>query len=425
MKRLITLMLAAVFVLGTVAASWAIHTQGAGGPGLDFNARGSWRVVGEYRDNWTFGNFDEEAADFDQGDFRLHQRARVWFDFTTADRVKAVLNLQMGSYNWGVGPNPQAATGGTRIGRTGGIDSASIGIRQLFVQFPFPNSDIMISAGKQGLALPGVLGSPLHDDNTNALIVSMPLTDMAGLTALWARLEAIHPADGDADVAVDLFGAIVPLTLEGATLTPYALYLNTGSDIDLDAWWLGLNGRLTMFDPVYAAFDFIYGDQDDASGWYAALAVGMKMDMFTPELFFAYASGGDDTDVMPVISPDYTASTFLFNGSPLLAGSGVEALVSNGDPLGTFGGWWAVGLKLRNISFIDRVTHTFHAMYLQFDNDEVLTSDDSLVELTFDTRWQMFEQLAAIFELGYIMPSFDVLEDDNAFKAAIGVVYNF
>jgi hypothetical protein len=103
MKRLITLMLAAVFVLGTVAASWAVHTQGAGGLGLDFNARGSWRAVAEYRDNWTFG--DEEAADFDQGDFRLHQRARVWFDFTTADRVKAVMNLQMGSYNWGGVPS--------------------------------------------------------------------------------------------------------------------------------------------------------------------------------------------------------------------------------------------------------------------------------------------------------------------------------
>jgi hypothetical protein len=105
-----------------------------------------------------------------------------------------------------------------------------------------------------------------------------------------------------------------------------------------------------------------------------------------------------------------------------------EALVSIGNPIGTFGGWWAVGLKLRNISFIDRVTHTFHAMYLQFDNDEGvgLTSDDSLVELTFDTRWQMFEQLAAVLELGYIMPSFDNFpEDDNAFKAALGFLYNF
>jgi hypothetical protein len=50
-----------------------------------------------------------------------------------------------------------------------------------------------------------------------------------------------------------------------------------------------------MFDPVYAAFDFIYGDRDgsdptdagETMGWYAALALGMKMDMFTPELFFA------------------------------------------------------------------------------------------------------------------------------------------
>jgi hypothetical protein len=76
---------------------------------------------------------------------------------------------------------------------------------------------------------------------------------------------------------------------------------------DGTAWWLGFNARLTMFDPIYVALDAIYGsaslefgifgDEDfDREGFFLALAVGMKMDMFTPELFALYASGADDDE---------------------------------------------------------------------------------------------------------------------------------
>jgi hypothetical protein len=421
MKRLITLMLASVFVLGTVASAFAIHTQGRGGTGLDFNARGSWRAVGEFRDSWAFGN---ELTEQD-GNFRIHQRARVWFDFTTADNIKGVMNIQMGNFNWGDG-----------FGAIGGAP-AVVGLRQLYLQFPWPNSDITISAGKQGVALPGYFSSPVHDDNIASLVVSMPLTDALGLTLVYGR--AIDGGLASNSNEYDVFAAILPVTLEGMSLTPYAVWRTIGADTALTAsgerentWWAGVNAMLTMFDPIYVAADFIYGndsDDDGLSGWFANAAVGMKMDMFTPELFAIYATGGALDDRMPWISPDYVATTFFFAGSPLLAGSGAGAGKVNTNPASL--GLWAVGLSLKNISFVDKLTHTFRVMYAQGNNDDglgLMTSDDSFVELNFDTTYKMYEHLAAIVELGYIMPSFDEFNggnDDGAFKLAAGFKYDF
>ena len=431
MKRLITLMLASVFVLGTVASAFAIHTQGRGGSGLDFNARGSWRVVGEIQDNWDFDNRNAEET------YNVHMRARTWFDFTTADGVKAVLGTEIGDASFGGAALP-----------LGGDQTNIIEVKHLYVQFPWPNSDVTISAGLQGIALPGYFSSPIFDDDVAALVVSSPLTDTVGLTLAWLRANngidgRLRPGTGAQREEFDIFAAIVPITLEGMSITPYGLYAFLGADLTAsgdseNGWWAGVNAVFTTFDPIYFGFDLIYGKVEDdvnREGWFFDAAIGMPMDLFTPELFFVYASGDNSSagkdKRMPSVSPDYTATTFLFDGTALLSGWAL------GDPASV--ALWAVGLSLKDISFVDRLTHTFRVMYAQgtSSNDaaygaqlgtlggEFFTKEDSLIEFNFDTRYQMFEQLAAIVELGYIIPNFDDARDDNAFKLAAGFVYNF
>jgi hypothetical protein len=451
MKRLVTLMLAAVFVLGTVASAFAIHTQGKGGTGLDFNARGSWRVVGAIQDNWDFD------SDLSEETYQLGMRARTWFDFATADGVKAVLGTEIGQ---------------ARFGEPGGLqlrgDNPIIKVKHLYAQFPWPNSDVTISAGLQGVALPGYFSSPILDDDVAGIIVSAPLSDTLGLTLAWLRPYDLNHTgsttfDGSAmKDEFDIFAAILPVTLEGLNLTPYAVYAMIGQDAvgtvasglwgyadepaDVDAtddatvWWLGLNGMLNMFDPIYVAFDLIYGsagieldgDDLDREGYFFNLAVGMTMDMFTPELFFFYASG-DNSDIdkdkrMPVVSPDYVPTTFFFDGTSL--GSGFEFA----DPASLAA--WGIGLSLKDISYVERMTHTFAVMYVQGTSDDnaaygvelsegIFTEEDSFIELNFDTTYQMYEHLAAIVEIGYIIPNFDTAPDDNAFKLSAGFKYDF
>jgi hypothetical protein len=219
MKRITTLMLAAVFVLGTVASAFAIHTQGKGGTGLDFNARGSWRVLGVVSDNWDFN------SDASEEDYQLGMRARTWFDFATADGVKAVLGTEIGQ---------------ARFGQPGGLqlrgDNAIIKVKHLYAQFPWPNSDVTISAGLQGVALPGIFSNPVLDDDVAGLIVSMPLSDMLGLTLAWLRpTDLDHTGSATFDGTEmsdewDAFAAILPITLEGMKITPYAIYSLLGQD---------------------------------------------------------------------------------------------------------------------------------------------------------------------------------------------------
>jgi hypothetical protein len=171
MKRLITLMLASVFVLGTVASAFAIHTQGRGGTGIDFNARGSWRVVGEVMRQ--LAGFGYKDAGLMRYTYRLAiMRARTWFDFTTADGVKAVSwarKSAIGRWGQDVGDAP----GGDFS--LGGDGRGLIKVKHLYVQFPWPNSDITISAGLQGVALPGYFSSPILDDDVAGLVVSTPI----------------------------------------------------------------------------------------------------------------------------------------------------------------------------------------------------------------------------------------------------------
>jgi hypothetical protein len=467
MKQWLTLALTAAFVLATAASSQAIHTQGKGGTGLDFNARGSWRVLGVIQDNWDFN------SDASEEDYQLGMRARTWFDFATADGVKAVLGTEIGQARFGQTNNLQLRG-----------DNTIFKVKHLYAQFPWPNSDVTISAGLQGVALPGIWSNPILDDDVAGLIVSMPLSDMLGLTLAWLRpYDLDHTGSSTFDGSAmsdewDAFAAILPITLEGMSITPYAIYSLLGQDAhasilarqgygaaatnavpallippgglaglatdDGTAWWLGFNARLTMFDPIYVALDAIYGsaslefaDEDfDREGFFVGLAAGMKMDMFTPELFAFYASGADDdTDEdgrMPVVSGDFTATSFFFDRSAL--GSGIFTQDTLNPSLV---GMWAVGLNLKDISIAERLSHTFTVMYAQGTNDEEsipvllgtgLSEDDTLIEFNFDTKYQMYEHLAAIVEIGYIIPDFDdynLGEDDAAFKLATGVKYDF
>jgi hypothetical protein len=404
MKRLLTLMLAATFVLGTVASAFAIHTQGRGGAGLDFNARGSWRGVAEIRDSWGFNDNAYEET------YQIYMRGRTWFDFATADKVKAVIGLEIGNIRFGAddlnSPGNDFALGGD--GR------ALIKVKHLQLVFPWPNTNVTISAGLQNVALPGYYSNPIFDDDVAGIVMSTPITDTIGLTLAWMRpydlthsgnqqlppvvnglisvldeidfwdTFGVDRADAINDYRAasgrtrgagdefDIFAAIVPVTLEGLKLTPYAVYALVGDDFAASpdgfglgaastgnhtAWWLGLNAAISMFDPIYAAFDFIYGsaefdvaNQDlDQQGWFVNAAVGMKMAMFTPELFGFYATGTDDGSSkdkrMPTVSGDFVPTSFLFDKSPL--GSGLVLQ----DP--SVIGMWGLGLSLKNISFID------------------------------------------------------------------------
>ncbi|MBT8762715.1 outer membrane homotrimeric porin [Desulfohalobiaceae bacterium Ax17] len=430
MKRFALLALIAAFILGTVATASAV----------DIKAKGSWRVVGLWSDNKDFTNQDGED------DFMAKQRARTTFEFVASENLKAVAQFQFIDGKWG--------DSGVQVG-----DTFTTVTRQLYLSFNLPETAINIKAGYQGIATPSAVGyyAPL-DSRVGGVVVNGPVNDMVGLTVGWFRakdLNASETTDYSSQDEVDLLYAALPVNADALSVTPWALYAIMGDDTgttgsmtvtkDASAYWLGVAVKADMFDPIVVAADLIYGDfnddlaANDQAGWAFAVAVDYKMDTMTPEVFFAYATGNDDdatdgSETIPNIASDAYLTTMYFDASSLGAG------IANTDVAGL----WALGLKLKGLSFVDGVTHNFSIMYAKGTTDKnylnttgadqaTLTEKDSLVEVTLNSKYMIYEQLAAIVELGYAKANYDEnlgtrgndYKDEAAWSLAVGLKYDF
>jgi hypothetical protein len=448
MKRIALAILAIAFVIGSVAPSFAVEIQ----------ARGSWRAAGSWYDIEAQDSGTKTQTDT----FRARERARLWFDFIANDNLKAVLGLEIGDIRWG-------QEGGGQLGTDGEV----IEVKHAYFDFNIPNTEINIKAGLQGIYIPGNLGSPILDDDAAALMVSTPINDMVSVAAGWIRSYDLEDGtngithENDAGVTVpnkgkdevDTLALLVPVNADGFSVTPYFLYTMIGQNTideltitdtvgakgdawtdDATMWHAGFSGQLDMFDPIVVLMDAAYGslaleatDDVDVKGWFFDLAVDYKMDFMTPEIFFYYTSGADDDDdeisVFPSISADLTFSSFLMDGSAL-----GECELYNSDPADL--PMWAVGLKLKDINFVEDLSHTFSIFYAKgtSDKDSVygdeFMEDDSLIEVTFDTKYQIYDELAAYLELGYINIDWDdtdvhAADAEDLYKAALGIKYDF
>lgn len=101
-------------------------------------------------------------------------------------------------------------------------------------------------------------------------------------------------------------------------------------DSNNPAWWLGIGGELTTFDPLRLAFDFAYGKADwgkaangqdlTRQGWLLSGIAEYKLDYVTPGLIAWYGSG-DNSDTMdgserlPTLSPGWGATTLGWDGA--------------------------------------------------------------------------------------------------------------
>ena len=458
MKRIALAILAIAFVIGSVAPSFAV----------EMNARGSWRAAASW---WDYSNDD---ADYKDETFRARQRARIWFDFVANENLKAVLGLEIGDITWGSGGSVGRSSGGGLA-----TDGVNIETKHAYIDFTVPNTSVNIKAGLQPIYIPGNLGSPIMDDDAAALMISAPINDMVSIAGGWVR--AVDLSDGTSDSGFaagasnkdeyDTFALLVPVNADGFSVTPYLLYSMIGQNVGIDTFWAnsvdngvidqlndvlnaagladlkmtddatmwhaGFSTKVDMFDPIVLMMDAAYGSMStdtnygdlDVKGYFFDLAVDYKMDFMTPELFFYYTSGADDDDdtisVFPAISPDVNFSTFGTDGSALGEGD-VLFDTPAAAPI------WAIGLKLKNISLIEDLSHTFTLYYAKGTSDEdslyadTFDEKDSLIEVNFDTKYQIYDELAAYLELGYINFDFDDEDStDSAYKAALGIRYDF
>ena len=447
MKRfaLVALLAAMLFGIASSASATELMVKG------NLDVYGLWSA--------NLRDFDSDNGDADN--YFTSQRMRTYFTFQTNENLKAVLGLEM-NHVWG-------QEGGNGAGGAWGTDGRdNIRVKHAYLDFVFPDTQINVKAGLQSISLPSVFGNPVFDDDAAALVVSAPINDMFGIAVGYTRGAdkydnyddfktngVVNDYNGGDDK--DMFFLAAPVTLDGFSVTPYFAYAVVGeenADVtiagntfsatdDANIWVLGANAQLTMFDPLTFAADLIYGQSDwefsgedyESDGWYAALMASYKLEMMTASLFGTYATGysdDKDLDVLPSLSEGFELSPYLGGARAFNTG------VSDGFAGATWGdvglnglGIWTIGVKLSDISFVEKLSHDIMLVYAEGTSDKnagvMFDEKDSAWEFYMVNKYMIYENLAAINELGYFAPDYDgnTYEDDASYFATIGFSYKF
>lgn len=442
------------FILHCMVALLLCAAMTTNASATELKVKGNLDVYGM----WSANLRDFNSDNGDPDNYVTTQRMRTYFDFVASENLKAVLGLELDNI-WGGGEAADWGTDGTN----------SIEVKHAYLDFTVPDSQIKVTAGLQYVALPSVFGHPVFDDDAAALVISAPINDNFGLAVGYTR-----GVDGEDnfDPAINANGELVdyrgkddidmafiaaPISVDGFRVAPYFAYAWAGANAGLEATTLrleinddatfmvlGANAELAMFDPLTFAADLIYGQGEtdngdlETEGWYAALAASYKFDTLTATLFSTYATGFiadglDDQTVLPTLAEGWGLSPYI--GGVRAFNTTYDSFATDTLNVGSDGtGLLTVGLVLDNISFVDKLSHKLVLAYAKGTSDKdsaaLFTEKDSGFEVYLVNQYMIYENLAAINELGYFSASCDDLEDsdydlDASYFATVGFAYKF
>ena len=215
--------------------------------------------------------------------------------------------------------------GNAESGGALGADGKEVKVKNAYIDWMVPNTDLKLRMGLQAVAMPNVAGgSAIMDGDAAAVVASYQFNDNVGLTALWMRpLNDNYTGTNAEDEPygngyenyldnMDLFALMLPLKFDGVELTPWAMYgmqgkntrFNEGGvetadgalDVTLPGYlpgmnefalgktskaygsmfWAGLPVAITAFDPLNIEFDINYG-YVEAMGRYDVLKRGTDL----------------------------------------------------------------------------------------------------------------------------------------------------
>ena len=433
-----------------------------------------------------------------EDEFNAMQRVRLQLDAVASESLSGTVFFEIGGQSWG-----NASNGGA-LGADG---NNVVKVKNAYIDWMVPQTDLKVRMGIQGLALPSfTTGTNVYNDDVAAVVASYQFNENVGLTAFWARPfndnfagwdDTDHGKNYEQNYMdnVDMFGLLVPLSFDGVKVTPWGMYAalgpnafaaQTGNATDGwgrnyfgnvsgtsakyptagmfpaggamhkdgtpvnkrlnsygNAWWAGLTGEVTMWDPFRIAWDFNYGSAQydesrlNRSGWLASLLFEYKMDWGIPGLYGWYASGDDDNPAngsermpsMSVNNGNNGFSNFAFNGNPYWTNR--EGVLGY-----SMAGTWGIGARIKDVSFVEDLKHTLRVNYIGgtnapkmakyivgntrgypgLDPDGIngpnmqglgmdplyMTTQDSALEIGLSNSYQMYENFTVYLDANYL-----------------------
>ena len=304
-------------------------------------------------------------------------------------------------------------------------------------------------------------------DNLDLGILAVPLTFDGFSVTPWAMFGMMGKNAARTMLAGEVSGSrdyvtrgLFPVTMATDRVGPNQFRLNRTY---ATMFWVGIPITIDAFDPFNFEFDFNYGymsgfgryddpwarnpdgtprrNDSRREGFVLKALAEYKTDWGVPGIFGWYSSGDngnprDGSERIPLVStdtPDLMLSTFGFNGSPSVSGQ-YDGIFGNNSLAGT----WGIGVRIRDMSFLEGLTHTLRVNFFGGTNDPsmakamlgktydpswnrndmgsfdffggnrtagkglYLTTQDYAIEVNFDTLYKIYDNLDMMVELGYI-----------------------
>ena len=169
MKKILTLMLAAGMLLGAASGAKAI----------DFKASGEWLVGFGLGDGSLIKDVDNKKRHHEDT-FNAGQRVRLQLDAVASESLSGTVFFEIGDQMWG--SNAEESGGAL------GADGKVVKVKNAYIDWMVPNTDLKLRMGLQAVAMPNVAGgSAIMDGDAAAVVASYQFNDNVGLTALWMR----------------------------------------------------------------------------------------------------------------------------------------------------------------------------------------------------------------------------------------------
>ena len=411
-----------IFLLSLLCSIFASpHLSSA----VEIKAKGYFDFGFGLYDGTNFTKHDAEES-FDSG-----QQFRTQLDFIASDSLKGVATFEIGSIYWGSGGGATwNSSGATGVGSGGamGADGVNVEVKNLYIDWSVPQTELQVRMGIQLVALPNAVwrgdylnGGVVSDDDAPGIIISNTFNENLGFSLGWYRPWDPYTNDdfkrGSSlskkfgNDEIDAFFLTLPIDVQDSfNLTPYVMYASIGrvdTEEDAngmltrnglisytlssngalgdsgDAWWTGLSFTLNHFDPFNAYLDLIYGSytadnttptamtsnsNPSRDGWVAIGKLEYKLDKLTPNIFGWYGSGSNsiEEDGFDGMMPGLSP---FFGLTSFGFGTDRNDITRQAllglDPYGK----WGIGVGLDDINVIENLSSHFRVLYMRGTND--------------------------------------------------------
>ena len=469
MKKLFALIVTGCMLFGALGTAAAI----------DVKVSGVWDFTYGHYNGMNHYNNKRLGTSYDK--FFQDQRVRTQIDFIASETLSAKLHFEIGDLYWG------RSDGGSNDAPLDADRTTTFEVKWAYLDWTIPGTQIKTRQGIQPIALPmSTGGNPVFTGDVAGISFNVPFNQMIGLTGFWVRPYDVSVGDSGARSfdEMDVFGLTLPITTSALKITPWAMAATIGSataynnrtgtpwyqlrgrNIAADArenqsfaWWLGVAGEVRALDPFFINFDAIMGGQNAKKGTYGAwinaprpadvppfagdphpfagekkdyssfgyfldLEVGYKFAWGKPSLLAWYASGDNDRNKrygsLPGITDDtgWTAINYSMSGRHSI--DPYQTITSTGF------GTWGIALNLKDVSFVDKLTHDFQLAFFRGTNsgDNIvpgqypfstgmrsgpakaggfyLVTSDSVYQASIMNKYQATKELAVMLDLAWI-----------------------